>query len=571
MATRKNYSLAAAPKRSPVAFLPESKSWILVCAGTEYDFQRFRTHRKTGHMAGRDDLVLTLRNALYRLSKISSSRSINNWIRGGLPVWFQYLDHLFDSGAAPISSLEDVTTEVLENYASWLRIRPANTETGRHSYSGARSIYSQLKSVLLECVTSGTMRMEAIPHNPFPNSNRAAAGHLPYTKEEMRRLIGCLSSDLVAIRNNTLKANMSYKMGVYFLLLAARTGRNPSPLMEITRYALQPHPLKPESHALLTTYKRRGNNIAVQSVRKRSVEVEDAASITADIATLFYEAMEMSAPFVKNAPAEIKNRLWLFPRDIRGRYGNGITCLNIHSIPQVTARLVKRHSLESDDIDPNTGNPRPFNLTIMRLRKTFASRIWHLTGGDIVRTANALGNQPRITDTHYLAVTPEMTTNHRFVGKCLEADLRGKSDDLPTITRLAQEIRVSVDEMKRILTGRNNTGVGRCSAPLDGKFAPKDGKSACTAFLSCFRCPNQVVMENDLHRLFSFYWLLIKERNILIRNRWHKLYGWVIREIDQVIAPRFPVDVVNNAREEASRNPHPMWRDRAMLGGIPNV
>lgn len=77
-------------------------------------------------------------------------------------------------------------------------------------------------------------------------------------------------------------------------------------------------------------------------------------------------------------------------------------------------------------------------------------------------------------------------------------------------------------------------------------------------------------MESDLHRLFSFYWLLIKERNLLIRSRWHKLYGWVIREIDQVIAIRFPAEVVKKAREDSFQNPHPMWRDRAMLGGPQN-
>jgi hypothetical protein len=74
-------------------------------------------------------------------------------------------------------------------------------------------------------------------------------------------------------------------------------------------------------------------------------------------------------------------------------------------------------------------------------------------------------------------------------------------------------------------------------------------------------------MESDLHRLFSFYWLLIKERNVLSRNRWHKVYGWVIREIDNVISSKFDRQLVDKAREEAQSNPHPMWRDRVMLGG----
>lgn len=77
-------------------------------------------------------------------------------------------------------------------------------------------------------------------------------------------------------------------------------------------------------------------------------------------------------------------------------------------------------------------------------------------------------------------------------------------------------------------------------------------------------------MESDLHRLFSFYWLLIKERNLLGRNRWHKVYGWVIREIDQVISARFRADVVQSARNTARQDPHPMWRERSILGGAEN-
>jgi hypothetical protein len=182
-------------------------------------------------------------------------------------------------------------------------------------------------------------------------------------------------------------------------------------------------------------------------------------------------------------------------------------------------------------------------------------------------TANLLGNRPHVTDTHYLAVTPEMMRNHHFLGKCLEVELRGTGRDAATLARLAKEMRVEVDDIKRILAGESNTGVGRCSSPLNGRYAPKDGHTACSAFLHCFRCPNQVVMESDLYRMYSFYWLLVKERNLLGRNRWHKVYGWVIREIDRVIAPHFAASTVKQAKEKAFVDPHPMWRDRTMLLG----
>ena len=181
--------------------------------------------------------------------------------------------------------------------------------------------------------------------------------------------------------------------------------------------------------------------------------------------------------------------------------------------------------------------------------------------------AHLLGNQPKVTDTHYLGVTPAMLRNHHFLGKCLEVELRGTSRDTATLTLLAKDMHISVDEVRVILSGDNNTGVGRCSSPLNGRYAPNDGHTPCSAFLHCFRCPNQVIMESDLHRLFSFYWLLVKERNLIGRNQWHKVYGWVIREIDRVIAPHFAADAAKRAKAKAFIEPHPMWRDRSMLIG----
>lgn len=567
MAKRKDYSLDAAPKRAQVLPFPAQESWVVTSGGTEYDLSRWRYHAESRRSAHRDDLVAAVRSALERMSRDFSPKSIQSLCRGGLRTWFDYLDYRMDSNLSPVSKLEHINREVLEEYAAWLRHRPAKTKSGRHSYSGARTAYSQSKSIWLECIAAGNLSRDCIPDNPFPNSNRATNSHKPYSKGEMRRLLSSLAVDLNSIRNGTFEACESDRLLVYLLLISARTGRNPTPLFELSRDALQPHPIKPETHALLTTYKRRGNNIAIQSLRKMQ-EVEDSATIAADVATLICEVREMTEQYVKNAPRELKNILWLFKRELRGKYGGGISNLDSGNCHDAIQRFVARHNLLSDEIDPATGNGRSFQLTFMRIRKTFASRMWQLTGGDLTRTANALGNQPQVTDTHYLSVTPDMIRNHRFVGKCLEADLREMTDDPATVAELASEIGVSPAEVSLILAGKYNTGVGRCSSPLYGKYAPQTGESACTAFLSCFRCPNQVVMESDLHRLFSFYWLLIKERNFLMRNRWHKVYGWVIREIDQVISARFPRERVMQAREEARRNPHPMWKDRAMLGGV---
>jgi len=237
---------------------------------------------------------------------------------------------------------------------------------------------------------------------------------------------------------------------------------------------------------------------------------------------------------------------------------------------QTIKRLVERHSL--------TENGKTLHLNISRLRKTFAQRIWQLTGGDLIATAENLGNTPAVAAESYVAVTPEMEANFRRLGKLMHADWGGKLDDIISMEELAKEIGIPVDSLRDIAIGNNNTGVGRCTNPKSGANAPGDG-SLCTRWLECFNCPNQLVMESDLYRLFSFYFLLLKERNFISRDKWEKLYAPIIKIIDEnIIAPNLRTKLnpkgcfepyrVNKYRVEAELNPHRMWQDRSILGSV---
>lgn len=80
------------------------------------------------------------------------------------------------------------------------------------------------------------------------------------------------------------------------------------------------------------------------------------------------------------------------------------------------ARLVARYSLTDSDGEP-------LRISISRLRKTFASGIFELTGGDAATTAAALGNTVQITDQHYLAPSEESRRNWQFMGEILVQEL----------------------------------------------------------------------------------------------------------------------------------------------------
>ena len=82
----------------------------------------------------------------------------------------------------------------------------------------------------------------------------------------------------------------------------------------------------------------------------------------------------------------------------------------------------------------------------------------------------------------------------------------------------------------------------------------------CTNYLACFRCGNCVVLKEDSHRLFSFYFWLLEKKHILGNDKWESSYGWIIEIIDNDIAPQLgDSEWIENEKAKALKNPFPMW------------
>jgi len=547
--------------------------WVQTWGIHTHDFRRWlyigrpnlnkHKHGKGLVHAGRDNIVSALRDAVWNAVVRDTTKQF--YCANGLAIFFEFLDARHK--IHPVTSLEQIDRVLLEEFIYWLRhIKQANTETGRLAYNGARKGYSAFKSVLLHLVQQNALLRDFFPVNPFPNSNRTINNHAPYSKQVMRELLKALSQDIQELRSGKLKLSPSESLTVYLLVIAARSGRNPTPLLEATRDALQPHPIKPQQMALLQLYKNRGSTSHLQGYRFQR-KFEDVVSVPMDVITLFHEVDGMTAPLVNDAPVRLKNRLWIY-RSLSNRNYGELMALSLPRYRKSTLNIVKRHNLKEIDGEP-------LKLNISRLRATFTQRMWYLTSGDIVKTAKLAGNHPNVTDRHYLTATPEMEANHRRLGHVMHADLSGALDNPDKLESLSREVGIPADQLLRIANGENSTGVGRCRDPLHGAKAPGDG-ALCTRWLACFTCPDQVVLESDIYRLYSFYFLLIKERNFMQRQRWDEVYGPIINIIDNEIVdpnlrtaqnPRgcfYPLRV-KRMRERAEREPHPMWRSREIL------
>lgn len=436
--------------------------------------------------------------------------------------------------------LKDITKERIHIFIDWLRHRPAGTETGVLSYGGQRAYYKATKSVL------GALCMRRLlpparslfPRNPYPGANRRSKGAKPYSSAERDRLLQALVTDLRDWKAGKRKLKAAQVLMLYFLIIAARTGRNTTPLFELTRDALRPHPIKPDRW-LLVTYKRRGYSTHIQSFgADERRELSTITSLRASVVTLYEEALAFTQPLVARAPEHLRDRLWLYETGNRGNIGP-VSVMSETSLSYSIELFVDHHRLLDD-------GGRPLVVTISKLRKTFINTIFEDTGGNLVATAMLAGHTPSVSDTQYLEAPPEAERNFKWVGEALVDHLRGHKTDGDRAVGVC-------------------TPVSRCKDSLFGKYAPKDGDTHCMDFLNCFRCPSQLVTGDDLWRMFSFYWLLVRERGYLPRNRWHKRYSWVIRVIDRSIAPKFHPDDVKAARERAHTDPHPMWLTRDAL------
>ena len=424
-------------------------------------------------------------------------------------------------------ALKDIDSVLIERFVLDLKGRGIGSAT-------QRSYYTHARSVLLALGRRGWIETEDLfPRNPFPHANRAYRGEKPLSTAERRRVVTRLKADLTEIQqgDGPLTSN---ELAVCMLGIAVRSGINPVPLTELPTDCIRDHPIK-RDRKLLVSYKRRGQATQVQALR-RSDDIRLLKTVMMDVDAIVDLVRQRNAE-IRARSAQYADRLFVYlSRQHRNRGQIRAITLNVlhHKIPSWSAR----HGLLDD-------SGKPMTLNLMRLRKTFENRIWMLSGQDPIVTARLGGHSLKVSNDHYLEAPPEAEKNFRLLGEVLTREL--------------------LDRPEVVVRPAENTPVSQCRDSLNGQFAPHANGERCTNFLACVRCRSFVVTEDDLHRLFSFYWLVVHERESIGARTWAGHFAHIIRIIDRDIAPRFPPEIVAAERAKAKASPHPFWRNRDQL------
>lgn len=455
--------------------------------------------------------------------------SLESIVSSGLTSWFRFCVERSSSGFS--MSLSRIDGDTIDAFTGWLSTRvKANGEVW--SKNTARTVYQKVCTVLKALVERKLLPGEGLfKKNPFPGATNVLRRRNyiePLSDEERSRILFPLTREVAEVFEGTHPGLVVTQLGLCVFAILLKTGLNPTPFLELPRdleSCFLSHPRK--NRKVLVTFKRRANkNVPTP------IEPSESKVVSLDVYRLCERALLLSeAASNLAAGTSLEGRLWVYELDgaVRG--------MSTQTLSGVASAFTARHGLVRDD-------GSRLKMSSQLFRNTKLNRIWRASKGDLLATARSGSNTPGTTQ-RYLSVSPEMLEEHRMAGEVLVETLAG------TVTR-------------------ENTPHSGCKDVFNGELAPKDG-TVCVDFLSCFRCKSQVVVQDDLYKLFSFYWAVFSQKTHIGHDRWMALFRWVTRVIDRDIASKFDPKIVAREKARARNVPHPMWRSPSVLAALRSV
>lgn len=481
---------------------------------------------------GFDDTVLAITGVLTAM--VAAGRpephSLETIVNSGLANWWQFCCELAEQGKPPTLLSIDLST--MEAYIGWLNMR-VKPDGERWSINTARTTYAKTKTILNGLVARKLLRDSGMfPRNPFPGATTPhnRRGYIrPLSDRERERILKPLSLEVSQIFDGTHPGTELTCLALCVFAVFIKTGVNPTPFLEIPRDLTRcflDHPRI--NRKVLVTFKRRAGTYTTTPLVPSETKV-----VSLDVYKLCQRVVEMTEGLASAAiETPLEGQLWLY----RQRNGT-LRTLSTQVLSVVADAFTDRHQLSRDD-------GTRLKMSSQLFRNTKQNRVWRASKGDLLATAKSASNTPAAAE-RYLTVTPDMLEEHRLAGEVLVEMLSEKAQ-------------------------HEATPHSGCKDSLNGELAPKNGQH-CVDFLSCFRCKSQVIIQDDLHKLFSFYWALFSQRERIGSDNWKKLLAWIIRVIDRDIAPKFDAKVVAREKERARTEPHPMWRSNIVLSALRSV
>ncbi len=535
-----------------VVDIPPAWNFTIKCSqsGAEFpfDFNSYRTNE-------RELLAEQMRDAIWSMRRALAGKSLTSYVSSGILPFWRFMSDLDASGEV-VLSLNQIDRHLIVRFMSWMekQIVIVGKNKGKPwSLASQMNAYANMKAILINrkrFVPSLINPNLTFPKNPYPNSARRIPRREEYSTQEQQRILMACKADLSSFQDDNNSLLSHQVLAVHAIITVFLCGINMAPLLEISRTSLRP--FLPDRDILIFT-KRRGHTMRALSIPKQELDNDAATVIPRNVGDYLRQLQQYTEQFAINAESNDRDRVFLYQLNDESHSDRRGEIIRFDEVQAKNAikRFVERHNLKND-------RGEPLKLSLSRLRPTFAMNLYRRTG-DIRKVQKALGHvSPALTVQRYLPpVMPEAERNHSFVGQAMVG--WASSKDQFSIIKLAADGKIPLQDATEILSGGYNTAVARCKNPF------REGDSVCGKYLTCFKCPSMIVFEDDLYRLFSFYYRLLSERPKIPPHQWIKTYGWVIKTIDEQIATQFDTLTVTNAKQRAIEAPHPAWAHGGLI------
>lgn len=496
---------------------------------------RRRSIDYTKHLdLGCDEIVRAIADAISRAFDVGTDRpnTILKWATGSSSFIRFCIEKARNQEQELL--LTDISDEFIRDFIVWLSEQPG-LELG-----GQRNYYQDTRRVL---TLIGEANKDFIPEHLLPRNvhtqrNRAKKENKYYSQREWGQILAAFRKELRIIFQNQHEEPTSETLSILVLALCIRTGRNVAPILDMTRNGLIPSPFYPDQ-MLLVTHKHRGNSTHVMPLRW-SKDVTEVSPLLSDGVAVLKLAETLTEPLSAQAPDYLSQRLWIFRRRSYGKDRGEITILNALIILKYAKKIADTHDLRADD-------GSRLILNVRKIRRAWVNRLANLAAGDLFAVSKLAGHSIQVSGEHYLDTSDEMTINHKFVVEDLVSALSEKG---------AQENHSAM------------TRISRCRNPEGGSQNKDPGGNLCTNFSACFRCSSFVVTsdEEDVYRLYSYYWFCVREREVIGSTKWSRYYKYVVKVVDEKIAPQIGLSRAAKIKEKARVDPHPFWKSMSFYG-----
>lgn len=189
-------------------------------------------------------------------------------------------------------ALADVNRDLIDGYLGYLEGLGVVTVSQKSLYSHTKPVLFALgRRGIIPLITFGDDA--TFPNNPFPNINHKAKGETALSKRERQALTVALRQAIKPIWTSNVPIS-SELLVIALLIVALHTGRNTTPLLEMARDCLRPHPK--DDTTFLVLWKRRGYNTSKVALRKAPHDenvLESTPSVRANIERLIRRVMAL--------------------------------------------------------------------------------------------------------------------------------------------------------------------------------------------------------------------------------------------------------------------------------------